>query len=159
MKAKVMVVDDSEDVRDLISTLLKGNGHEPIEKASAAQLLASFAEAQPDAILLDLQMPDGNGLDLLPQIKKQWPNVEVIMLTGHASYDVAVEATKRGAYHFQEKPFDPKTLLVSLERALEHRGLHIQANTLHKALVTMSGGASPIFQSPSMQDVLRTIKR
>ncbi len=154
-----MIVDDSEEVRDLIASILKGSGYEPIPKASAAQLLASFTEAEPDAVLLDQQMPDGNGLDLLPQIKKQWPDAEVIMLTGHASYDIAVEATKRGAYHFQPKPFDAKTLLVSLERALEHRRLNLQANSLHKALVTMSGGASPIFQSPSMQAVLRTIKR
>jgi DNA-binding NtrC family response regulator len=159
MKAKVMVVDDSEDVRDLIATLLKGNGYEAVPKSTAAQLIASFTDAEPDAILLDLQMPDGNGLDLLPQIKKQWPNVEVIMLTGYASFDIAVEATKRGAYHFQSKPFDAKTLLVSLERAIEHRRLNLQTNSLHKALVTMSGGASPIFQSPSMQAVLRTIKR
>ncbi|HEX3988019.1 MAG TPA: sigma-54 dependent transcriptional regulator, partial [Verrucomicrobiae bacterium] len=159
MKAKVMVVDDSEEVRELIASLLKGNGYEPVQKANAAQLMASFTETQPDAILLDLQMPDGNGLDLLPQIKKQWPDTEIIMLTGYASFDIAVEATKRGAYHFQSKPFDTKTLLVSLERALEHRRLNLQTNSLHKALVTMSGGASPIFQSPSMQAVLRTIKR
>ena len=84
MKAKVMVVDDSEEVRDLIATLLKGGGYEPIPKASAAQLLASFGEAEPDAVLLDLQMPDGCCADLLPQIKKQWPDAEVIMLTGFA---------------------------------------------------------------------------
>ena len=159
MKAKVMVVDDAEEVRYLIATILKGNGYEALPKANAAELLASFADVQPDAILLDLQLPDGNGLELLPQIKKQWPDAEVIMLTGHATFDVAVEATKRGAYHFQSKPFDAKTLLLSLERALEHRRLNLQANSLHKALVTMSGGASPIFQSPSMQAVLRTIKR
>src|SRR6201999_1035135 len=104
MKAKVMVVDDSEEVRELIASLLKGNGYEPVQKANAAQLLASFNESQPDAILLDLQMPDGNGLDLLPQIKKQWPETEIIMLTGYASFDIAVEATKRGAYHVQSKP-------------------------------------------------------
>ena len=159
MKAKVMVVDDSEEVRDLIATLVKGNGYEAIPKANAAQLIASFGDAQPDAILLDLQLPDGNGLDLLPQVKKQWPDTEIIMLTGYATFDVAVEATKRGAYHFQSKPFDAKTLLVSVERAIEHRRLNLQANSLHKALVTMSGGAAPVFQSPSMQTVVRTIKR
>ncbi|HUD84483.1 MAG TPA: sigma-54 dependent transcriptional regulator [Candidatus Saccharimonadales bacterium] len=159
MKAKVMVVDDTEEVRELIATLLKGNGYEAVPKANAAQLIASFGDAQPDAILLDLQLPDGNGLDLLPQVKKQWPDTEIIMLTGYATFDVAVEATKRGAYHFQSKPFDAKTLLVSVERAIEHRRLNLQANSLHKALVTMSGGAAPVFQSPSMQTVVRTIKR
>jgi len=159
MKAKVMVVDDTEGVRELIGTILQRAGFEPVPKASAAQLLASFTETQPDVILLDLVLPDGDGLELLPQIKKQWPDTEVIVLTGHASFDVAVEATKRGAYHFQNKPFDQKILLLQVERALEHRRLSQETNALRKALVTMSGGASPIFQSPSMKSVVRTIER
>src|SRR5208283_3170348 len=110
---------------------------------SAAELTAAFTQTRPDIILLDLVLPDGDGLELLPQIKKQWPDTEVIMLTGHATFDVAVEATKRGAYHFQSKPFDTKVLLVSLERAVEHRRLNQQASSLHKALATMSGGAAP----------------
>jgi DNA-binding NtrC family response regulator len=159
MKAKVMVVDDTEGVRDLIATLLERNDYEPLPKANAAQLLASFTEPQPDVILLDLKLPDGDGLELLPQIKKQWPDTEVIMLTGHATFDVAVEATKRGAYHFQSKPFDTKMLLVSLERAIEHRRLNQETNSLRKALATMSGGSAPVFQSPSMKEVVRTIER
>ncbi len=159
MKAKVMVVDDTEGVRDLIATILQRNGFEPMPKSSAAQLQASFTEAQPDVILLDLVLPDGDGLELLPQIKKQWPDTEVIVLTGHASFDVAVEATKRGAYHFQNKPFDQKILLLQVERALEHRRLSQETNALRKALVTMSGGSAPIFQSPAMKGVVRTIER
>ncbi|HEY3861157.1 MAG TPA: sigma-54 dependent transcriptional regulator [Verrucomicrobiae bacterium] len=159
MKAKVMVVDDTDGVRDLIGTILQRNGYEPALKATAAQLLSSFTEPQPDIILLDLVLPDGDGLELLPQIKKQWPDTEVIVLTGHATFDVAVEATKRGAYHFQNKPFDQKILLLSVERALEHRRLNQEASSLRKALDTMSGGHSPIFQSPAMKAVVRTIER
>jgi DNA-binding NtrC family response regulator len=159
MKAKVMVVDDTDGVRDLIGTILQRNGYEPALKANAAQLLASFTETQPDVILLDLVLPDGDGMELLPQIKKQWPDTEVIVLTGHAAYDKAVEATKRGAYHFQSKPFDQKVLLLSVERALEHRRQTREASSLRSALATMSGGASPIFQSPGMKAVVRTIER
>jgi DNA-binding NtrC family response regulator len=159
MKAKVMVVDDTEGVRDLIGTILQRNGYEPLPKANAAQLLASFIEPQPDVILLDLVLPDGDGMELLPQIKKHWPDTEVIVLTGHATFDVAVEATKRGAYHFQNKPFDQKILLLSVERALEHRRLNQEASSLRKALDTMSGGSSPIFQSAAMKAVVRTIER
>ena len=159
MKPKVMVVDDTEGVRDLIGTILQRNGYEPLPKANAAQLLASFTEAQPDVILLDLVLPDGDGMELLPQIKKHWPDTEVIVLTGHATFDVAVEATKRGAYHFQNKPFDQKILLLSVERALEHRRLNQEASSLRKALDTMSGGSSPIFQSPGMKAVVRAIER
>jgi DNA-binding NtrC family response regulator len=159
MKAKIMVVDDTDGVRDLIGTILQHNGYEPLPKANAAQLLASFTDVQPDVILLDLVLPDGDGMELLPKIKKQWPDTEVIVLTGHATFDVAVEATKRGAYHFQNKPFDQKILLLSVERALEHRGLNQEASSLRQALDAMSGGSSPIFQSAGMKAVVRTIER
>lgn len=159
MKAKIMVVDDTDGVRDLIGSILQRNGYEALPKSSAAQLQASFTEPQPDVILLDLVLPDGDGLELLPQIKKQWPDTEVIVLTGHATFDVAVEATKRGAYHFQNKPFDQKILLLSVERALEHRRLNQEASSLRKALTTMSGGSSPVFQSPAMKGVVRTLER
>ena len=159
MKSKVMVVDDTAGIRELISAILEKNGFEAVRKANAAELQAAFTGQQPDVILLDLVLPDGDGLDLLPKIKKQWPETEVIVLTGHATFDAAVEATKRGAYHFQNKPFDQKTLLLSVERAMEHKRLNEETSSLRKALVAMSGGAAPIFQSPAMKTVVRTIER
>ena len=67
-------------------------------------------------VLLDLKLPDANGLDLLPQIKKTWPDTEVIVLTGEATFEAAVQATKRGAYHFINKPFDTQALQVTIDR-------------------------------------------
>jgi DNA-binding NtrC family response regulator len=154
-----MVVDDTEGIRDLLSAILEREGYAVILKSSAADLAAAFSQTQPDIILLDLVLPDGNGLELLPQIKKQWPDTEVIVLTGHATFDAAVEATKRGAYHFQNKPFDTKTLLLSVERALEHKRLNEEARSLRTALAAMSGGAAPIFQSPSMKTVVRDLEK
>jgi DNA-binding NtrC family response regulator len=159
MKTKIMVVDDAEGVRDLIGAILQHAGHEPMLKANAADLQASFGGPQPDVVLLDVSLPDGDGMVLLPEIKKQWPDTEVIMLTGNATYDIAVKATKLGAYHFQAKPFDQKTLLVSIERAVEHRRLNQEAAELRKALVNTGGGTSRIFQSPAMKSVVRTIER
>jgi len=159
MKAKIMVVEDTDEVRDLISRILRGGGHESLLKASAAELKESFTGPQPDVILLDLVLPDGDGLELLPLIKRQWPDTEVIVLTGNATLDAAVEATKRGAYHFQNKPFDHKALLVTIDKALEHKRQHEEASALRQALSTMSGGQAPIFQSPQMKAVVRTVER
>src|SRR5581483_5770663 len=86
--------------------------------------------------------------DLLPVIKKQWPETEVIMLTGHATYDVAVEAIKRGAFHFQEKPFDHESLLNLIKRALEIRNLREAVST-----------ATAIFACEPMKAVVRTVRR
>ena len=159
MKSKVMVVDDTEGIRDLLSAILEREGYETILKTSAADLTAAFTQTQPDIILLDLVLPDGDGLELLPQIKKQWPDTEVVVLTGHATFDAAVEATKRGAYHFQNKPFDTKTLLLSVERALETRRKNQEASSLREAVAALCGGTSPVFQSPAMKSVVRTIER
>ena len=155
-----MVVDDSDEIRVLVNTILQLGGYDPLLKANAAELKEGLSSGpQPDIVLLDLVLPDGDGLELLPQIKRQWPETEVIVLTGFATFDLAVEATKRGAYHFQAKPFDHKSLLIMIERALEHKRLNDEASSLRRALSTMSGGMSPIFQSPGMKNVLRTLER
>ena len=158
-KAKVMVVDDNTDVLEVVSAMLAVGGYESSLKETAAELKSSFSGPQPDVILLDLVLPDGSGLELLPLIKKEWPDTEVIVLTGHATLDAAVEATKKGAYHFQKKPFDHKTLLLSIDKAIEHKLLNQEASALRKTLSTMSGGTSPIFQSPAIKAVVRTVER
>ena len=153
-----MVVDDAADIRDLLRAVLNGT-YEVSEAKSGAELKQSFTQQQPDVVLLDIKLPDADGLDLLPQIKKQWPETEVIVLTGNATFEAAVEATKRGAYHFLNKPFDTQGLLVTVERALEHKQQNEENSTLRRALSTMSATSSPIFQSVVMQNVVRTVER
>ena len=149
----IEVVDDTEGIRDLLAAILAREGYENPSQSQRRRIdRPHFSQPPPDVILLDLVLPDGDGLELLPAIKKQWPDTEVIVLTGHASFDKAVEATKRGAYHFQGKPFEAKTLLLSMQRALEHKRLNTEAVSLRKALATMSGGESPVFQSPSDEE-------
>ena len=159
MSARVMVVDDEGAIRSLLATVLAKAGYEPAEAPDATALKEAFAGPQPEVILLDLKLPDAEGMELLPQIKKQWPLTEVIILTGHATIDAAVAATKLGAYDFQKKPFDHKSLLLSVDRAIEHKRLTEQASSLRQALSAMSGGAAPVFQSPSMKTVVRTVER
>lgn len=159
MSARVMVVDDEGAIRSLIATVLVRAGYEVSEAGDAAALRESFSGPEPDVVLLDLKLPDGEGLDLLPEVKKLWPNTEVIILTGHASIDAAVSATKLGAYDFQTKPFDHKTLLHAVQRALEHKDLTQEASTLRQALTTISGGGSPIFQSSAMKAIVRTVEK
>ena len=156
MKGTILIVDDAADIRDLLATVLRSD-YEVTEADSGAAL--KQLEEQPDIVLLDIKLPDADGLDLLPQIKKQWPGTEVIVLTGNATFEAAVEATKRGAYHFLNKPFDTQGLIVTVERALEHKQQNEENSTLRRALSTMSGGSSPVFQSAGMQAVVRTVER
>jgi DNA-binding NtrC family response regulator len=158
MKGNILIVDDAIDIRELLGSILRGS-YEVADADSGAALKEALAQPQPDIVLLDIKLPDADGLDLLPQIKKQWPDTEVIVLTGNATFDAAVEATKRGAYHFLNKPFDPQGLLVTVERALEHKLQNEENSSLRRALSTMSGGAAPVFQSAVMQTVVRTVER
>src|SRR3984957_10436675 len=148
MKANILVLDDDTEIRELLAQVLQRSNFQVHQAKDAASLKELYGKIQADLVLLDYKLPDATGLDLLPVIKKEWPEAEVIMLTGHASYDVAVEATKRGAFHFQEKPFDPESLLNLVKRALEIRSLREAVS---------AGGA--IFQSESMKNVVRTVRR
>jgi two-component system, NtrC family, response regulator AtoC len=154
-----MIVDDEEPIRLLVRTVLEKEGYEVIEAADGASLRAALEGLQPDIVLLDLKLPDDDGLVLLPQIKKKWAETEVIVLTGYGSIEVAVEATKLGAYYFQSKPFDADTLRLQVARAVEHKRMNEENSALRRAISTMSAGASPVFQSQTMREVVRLVER
>ena len=158
MKGKILIVDDEPHLRLLLKETLKDD-YTVTEAENAAALQKLLSQDAPDLILLDLKLPDANGLDLLPQIKKVWPDTEVIVLTGEATFEAAVEATKRGAYHFINKPFESRVLQLTLDRAMENKQQKEENNSLRRAISTMSGSSVPIFQSGAMQTVVRTIER
>src|SRR5271157_4635439 len=100
MKAKILIVDDEAQFRDLLKAILEAADYLVTEAENAAALKKCFTKEAPDLVLLDLNLPDDKGLELLPQIKKVWPDCEVIVITGEATFEAAVQATKRGAFHF-----------------------------------------------------------
>jgi DNA-binding NtrC family response regulator len=159
MKGTVLIVDDEEQMRELLAVLLEAEGYTVHGVGNAAELRPLLDQDQPDLVLLDLRLPDADGLELLPDVKRRWPDTEVIVLTGHASIDAAVSAIRGGAYDFLEKPFDPKALTLILARAMERKVLKKETTFLRKALSTMSGGNAPIFQSASSKQALRTIEK
>jgi len=128
MNGNILIVDDDADSascwRKSWAKLTKSRWAD-----TATALKAAFSKEQPDVILLDYKMPDAAGkppedvgLSLIPLIKKEWPETEIIMMTGHASYEVAVHSVKLGAFHFFEKPFDPKMLVSLVEKAIRTGG-------------------------------------
>ncbi len=164
MKGKVLIVDNDAAFRLLVRALL-GERYEVTEIDSGAALQRAYAGEQPEVILLDVDLGDCNGLDELPAIKKRWPETEVIILTGAApeteAVSWAVEATKRGAFNFIRKGahWDGEKLLADLNNAMERRQQTEETGVLRRALETISGGTSPVFQSPTMRDVVRTVER
>jgi DNA-binding NtrC family response regulator len=164
MKGKILIVDDEESIRALLRDVL-GAEHEVTEADSGAALQKLFTQDEPDVVLLDVNLGDANGLELLPQVKKRWPETPVIVLTGapsdHEAVSWAVDATKRGAFNFIRKSaeFDIEKLSADVNTALEHRRQANEARLLRRALENMSGSASPVFQSGAMREVVRTIER
>jgi len=158
MKAKILIVDDEADLRNLLTSVL-GDLYEVAQAANGAAVQKAFTQPPPDVVLLDVKLPDADGLELLPQIKKRWPDTEVIVLTGHGTVSMAVEAGRGGAYNFLSKPFENEKLLADVKCAIERKEQNQENNTLRRALETMSGTASPIFRSAAMQGVVRTIER
>ncbi len=158
MKHKILLVDDQEELRSLLAENFKSRGYEVVQAPDGTTVKSMFSGSQPDAVLLDLKLPDGDGLDLLSAIKRNWPETEVIVLSGYATLDSAVEATKRGAFHFQTKPHN-EGLYSLVERALERKQQTQENSKLIEALKQMSGDSSPIFQCAAMRTVMRTIER
>ena len=117
--ANILVVDDELGIRDLLSEILNDEGHNVDLAENAAQARAARARARPDLVLLDIWMPDTDGVTLL----KEWSasgllTMPVIMMSGHATIDTAVEATKIGAMAFLEKPITLQKLLKAVEQGL-----------------------------------------
>ena len=158
MKAKILIVDDEADLRNLLASVLE-DFYDVVQANSGAALQKAFSQPQPDVVLLDVKLPDADGLELLPQIKKRWADTEVIVLTGHGTISMAVEAGRGGAYNFLAKPFENQKLLADVKCAIERKEQNAENNTLRRALETMSGTASPIFRSAAMQEVVRTVER
>src|SRR5437867_9518410 len=158
MKHKILLVDDQDELRKLLSESLRSRNYEVLEAADGASLKTAFSTTQPDVVLLDLRLPDADGLDLLSAIKRNWPETEVIVLSGYGTLDAAVEATKRGAFHFVTKPYN-EGLFPLVERALERKQQTQENKDLIDTLKRISGDASPIFHSGPMRAVMRTIER
>ncbi len=121
--ANILVVDDELGIRDLLCEILNDEGHNVEVAENAAQARAARSRERPDLVLLDIWMPDTDGVTLL----KEWSasgalNMPVIMMSGHATIDTAVEATKIGALAFLEKPITLQKLLKAVEQGLA-RGL------------------------------------
>jgi DNA-binding NtrC family response regulator len=116
---KILIVDDEPGIRFGVRDFLESEGLEADEAESVASAERAVREGRPDAIVLDHMLPDGTALDLLPRIKELDPSLPVVVLTGHASIDLAVRAVKEGADQFLAKPVELPALLVLLRRLLE----------------------------------------
>lgn len=121
MTPKILLVDDEERFRTTLAKMLRAQGLEVTALGSGREALAELQKAPYDVMVLDVRMPDMDGIATLTEIKKIAPQVEVIILTGHASMDAAVEIMRLGGYDYLLKPCPVEDLLAKIESAYERK--------------------------------------
>jgi DNA-binding NtrC family response regulator len=156
----VLIIDDERPVLMTLEALLKRHGYQVDTAPTAIQGLKLLKSKPPTLVLLDLRLPDADGLEMLDRIKTELPEVQVIILTAHDSLHNAIESIKRGAYHFISKPYAPEELLSLVEKALETQFLLREAEELRekterleKRLEIAEARPAPIFKSKPMQEI------
>ena len=121
VRSRILLVDDEPSILLAVRSFLEAKGFDVDTAETLAAAAEAFRTSPPDVAILDYQLPDGNSLDLLPDLKALDADVPLIVLTGHGTIDLAVRAIKEGADHFLTKPVELPALLVTLQRAIENR--------------------------------------
>jgi DNA-binding NtrC family response regulator len=147
--ATLLLVDDDDAFRGVMAMELERAGFAVTGAASGAEALRAVAAAQPQIVLLDLNLPDMTGLDVLERLRAASPASEVIMLTGHGSIDTAIQAIRAGAFDYISKPCPLDELEVRLQRAMERHSLSRRATLLERGLTPPDLGAVFVGQSPA----------
>ena len=156
-RATVVLVDDDDIFRQVMAGELARLEFNVTPAGSGAEAIKTITELQPQIVLLDLQLPDMTGLDVLKRIREASPASEVIMLTGHGSIDTAIESIRMGAFDYVSKPCPLDEIEVRLHRALERTALRKRANLLERGLTPPDLGRSFVGDSPEFRRTLRLI--
>jgi two-component system nitrogen regulation response regulator NtrX len=131
---RVLIVDDEKNIRTTLAAILQDEGYRAVPVGSGPEALARVGEEVPDLVILDIWLPDVDGIDTLAEMKRQWPELPVIMMSGHGTIETAVKATKLGAYDFVEKPLSLEKTLLVVERAIEHARLERENRLLRERI-------------------------
>ncbi|HXH07427.1 MAG TPA: sigma-54 dependent transcriptional regulator [Vicinamibacterales bacterium] len=157
-KYRVLAIDDEPQMVDWLKIILEQDGHEVRTAMVGVRGEEIFRTWRPDAVIVDMLLPDVDGLELLRRFKQSQPDVPVIVATGHATVAKAVEAVKAGAYDFVEKTSDPEALLSRLRRALELRSLRDENIQLRRQLEGRFTFDNIIGKSKKMHELLDLVE-
>ena len=154
--SRILIVDDEESIRHALRQVFEYEGHEVMTAADGPEAIGLFQSFGPDVTFLDVKMSGLDGLEVLSRIRKVDPGAYVVMISGHGTIDTAVDATRKGAFDFLEKPLDTDRLLVSLRNVLELRGLTQSVELLRSEI---DGRYNIMGDSASIRGVLERIER
>jgi len=156
MPARILVIDDEEAIRKSLRMVLEYEGYELIEAASGPEGLETLKREAPDAILLDIKMPGMDGMEVLQQARSRDAHTPILMISGHGDIPTAVDALRKGAYDFLEKPLESERVLAALRNAIERKRLR-EENLRLKHQV--EAGYRMIGEAPVLRSVREAIAR
>ncbi len=154
---RILVVDDEPIARDNLDHILKKEGYETLLAEDGQQAIDLLRREEVDLVLTDLRMKGRDGMAVLAEAKKLRPETEVVVITGYASVDTAVEAMRQGAYHYIAKPFKIDEMRLIVEKALEKTLLRQEVTSLRQQVYDCRGTSRIIGRSPKMQTLRETI--
>lgn len=159
MKGAILIVDDEKGQREILDIILKKEGYQVTAVAGAREALERLEGDEYDIILTDLKMQGISGMDLLQRVLDENPQQCIIIMTAHGTIDSAVEAMKKGAFDYLEKPLERETLLLTLRRAFERLDLLRENRRLQKQLEESQGVPTIIGTHPKMKEVYRIVNK
>lgn len=154
MKGRLLLIDDDKHVLKVLKVRLESQGYAVEAEEDPHRALALFDKGSFDVVITDLKMAPMDGIALLRSVKERSPKCAVIVLTAYGSIETAVEATRQGAYDYLTKPYDPKELVVKIDRAIETRRLEERVESLQELLRERYGTGSLLTRSDKMKHVL-----
>ena len=156
MTARILVIDDEAAIREAMRMILEYEGYECVLAASGPEGLAAIERETPDLVFLDIRMPGMDGLEVLDRIQAITRCLPVVIVSGHGTVATAVEATKRGAFDFIEKPLESERVLVTVRNAIDRARLVTENRALKRA---ESAKYEMVGQSPALIRVTEAIRR
>src|SRR5215475_2882099 len=153
-KEKILIVDDEPMIRWTLNEALRGWDYDTVEVGTVAGALASFEAERPAAVLLDINLPDGSGLDALREIKKRQPQAVVIMITANVLVGDTIAALRGGAYDFIGKPVNLNELQVTIRNGIEAGKLRKEVTSIRRDLAREFGFDQIIGKSPAMKRMI-----
>jgi DNA-binding NtrC family response regulator len=155
---RILVVDDERSISDALGMILSQLGHH-VDSAKSIQEATELLKGSPyDLIFMDLRLPDGSGIDLLSHVKSDTPYTEVVVMTAHGSLDITIEAIKRGAFYYLEKPFTPHQVTTLIDRALQFEAIKRENRSLKNAIVSDSDDFGIIGRHLKMRQIHAVIR-
>lgn len=156
---KVLIIEDEPDMAFNYEQIIRGNGMNGLVCTEPKEVIGLMSRERPDIVLCDLRMPEIDGMELLERIKARWPELPVIMITGYATIDVAVEAMRKGASDFLAKPFPPDELLLKVERVFEYTKLAEENVYLKRELNREREYERIVGESKAIKNVFQQIEK